>query len=255
MRFTKMHGAGNDYVYVNGFTEQAEDWAALAVAVSQPHFGIGSDGLIVVLPSEVADFRMLMFNNDGSEGVMCGNGARCVGRFVHEYGLTDKTHFTLETGGGIREIWLQLDANGKASTVRVDMGMPQAVELREGCTYVSMGNPHLVYVVQENPFDWEDFRAKGEPLCLAENANIEFVQVLSGDYVRMRVWERGSGETLACGSGACATAVAVAKAGLCGNDMTVEMRGGCVQITLEADGRVLMTGPANVVFEGEWMPS
>lgn len=251
MRFVKMHGAGNDYIYINGFVERIEDPAALSVVMSRPHFGVGADGLILILPSEVADFRMRVFNNDGSEGVMCGNGARCVGRFVHAYGLTDKTHFTLETGGGIRDIWLNMEGD-KIASVCVDMGAPQACRLEGDRTFVSMGNPHLVYQVPDDPFAWEDFDKKGGPICRAEDANIEFVQVLP-DRLRMRVFERGSGETFACGSGACATAVAMHRRGLCGRETDVEMRGGTVQIALrEGDEHILMTGPAEIVFEGEW---
>lgn len=252
MRFTKMHGLGNDYIYVNGFAETVEDPNALAIAMSRPHFGVGSDGLILVLPSEVADFRMRMFNSDGSEGAMCGNGARCVGRFVYEQGLTDRTHFTLETGGGVREIWLTLK-EGVVQSVCVDMGPPQALQLVDGHAFVSMGSPHMVHIVQEDPFAWREFAQRGRPLCEAEDANIEFVQVLSQDLLRMRVFERGSGETLACGSGACASAVAVHAMGLCLADVRVQMRGGTLAITLrESDGHVLMTGPAETVFDGEW---
>lgn len=251
MRFTKMHGAGNDYVYVNGFAEHVEDPAALARAMSAPHFGVGADGLILILPSDRADFRMRMFNADGSEGVMCGNGARCVGRFVYEMGLTSQTAFTLETGGGIRDISLAVAA-GAVQAVTVDMGAPRTLEKEAGRTRVDMGSPHVVYVVSENPFEWTDFAQRGAPICAAEDANIEFVQVLDAGHLRMRVWERGSGETLACGSGACASAVALSSLGLCDRRVQVEMRGGTVDIDWRADGHVLMTGEAVTVFEGEW---
>ncbi|MDL2317566.1 diaminopimelate epimerase [Eubacteriales bacterium OttesenSCG-928-A19] len=252
MRFVKMQGAGNDYVYVNGFTERVEDPNALAIAMSEPHFGVGADGLILILPSERADFRMRMFNKDGREGAMCGNGARCVGRFVYEQGLTDRTSFTLETGGGIREIWLDV-ADGEVRGVRVDMGAPQAYRREKDRAFVSMGSLHMVYRVEEDPFAWKDFDRIGGPMCEAEDANIEYVQVLSPEKLRMRVYERGSGETLACGSGACASAVAMQRDGACDRRVKVEMRGGTLEIELcESDEHVLMTGPAVTVFEGVW---
>lgn len=252
MRFVKMHGAGNDYVYINGFSQHVTDPSALAIAMSRPHFGIGSDGLILVLPSERADFRMRMFNSDGSEGLMCGNGARCVGRFVYEQGLTNATRFTLETGGGIRDVRLNM-VNGQVESVCVDMGAPQALRTDEGRMFVSMGSPHVVYSVTEDPFAWEDFAARGKPSCEKLDANIEFAQVLAPDSLRVRVYERGSGETLACGSGACASVVAMHAQGLCGRDVQVQMRGGILTIALrESDGHVLMTGPAETVFEGIW---
>lgn len=251
MRFTKMQGIGNDYVYVNGFQERVDDPAALSIRVSDRHFGVGSDGLILVLPSERADFRMRMFNADGSEAEMCGNGARCVGRYVYEHGLTRKTEFTLETGGGVRPIRLNL-ADGKIAGVTVDMGRPQALERREGYTFVSTGNPHAVLFVEFDPFHWEGFAEKGAKLCAEKNANIEFTQALSREELRMRVWERGSGETLACGTGACACAAAAMDAGLCGRRVRVQLRGGALEIEWrERDGHILMTGPAVTVFEGE----
>lgn len=251
MRFTKMQGIGNDYVYVNGFTERIDDPAALSVRVSDRHFGVGSDGLILILPSERADFRMRMFNADGSEAEMCGNGARCVGRFVYEHGLTKKNCFTLETGGGIRDIRLNMRGDEIAS-VTVDMGAPQALEKRAGYTFVSTGNPHAVAFVEFDPFAWEGFAEKGAKLCAELNANIEFTQMLSREKLRMRVWERGSGETLACGTGACACAVAAMDAGLCERSVCVQLRGGDLRIEWRAqDGHILMTGPAVTVFEGE----
>ena len=252
MRFTKMHGIGNDYVYVDGFAETVHDPASLAEAMSTPHFGVGSDGLILVLPSDKADFRMRMFNKDGSEGVMCGNGARCVARFCYEHGLTDKTAFTLETGGGIRPVQLNLEGT-RVSSVCVDMGPPQALKVEPGRTFVSMGNPHAVVFVEENPFLWAGFEAIGPQLCRELDANIEFVQSLAHDRIKMRVYERGSGETLACGSGACAALVAAHTAGYCDRNATVVLRGGELRIEWRAsDGHVLMTGPAETVFEGEW---
>lgn len=252
MRFTKMHGAGNDYVYINGFTERVEDPAALAVRMSEPHFGVGSDGLILVLPSTAADFRMRMFNRDGSEGVMCGNGARCVGRFVYDQGLTDRKTFTLETGGGVREINLRSGPNG-IEAVCVDMGAPQEVASRDRYTYVSMGNPHAVFLVEEDPFTMADFVQRTEPICLSDDVNVEYVKIITPDRMLMRVYERGSAETFACGSGACASVVAMHAQGLCASSASVQMRGGEVEVCLRvSDGHVLLTGPAVTVFEGQW---
>lgn len=252
MRFTKMQGIGNDYVYVDGFRECVKDPSELAVRISDRHFGVGSDGLILVLPSACADFRMRMFNADGSEAEMCGNGARCVGRFVYEHGLTDKTAFTLETGGGVRQIKLHLN-DGRVENVTVDMGAPKTLEERDGYTFVSVGNPHAVHFVGFDPFDWKEFDREGERKCLALNANIEFARVLSREKLQMRVYERGSAETLACGTGACATAVAAIAAGLCDRRVEIVLRGGPLSIEWrEEDGHILMTGGAVTVFEGDW---
>ena len=246
-----MQGIGNDYVYINGFAEQIEDPAALSIRLSDRHFGVGSDGLILILPSEKADFRMRMFNADGSEAEMCGNGARCVGRYVYEHGLTRKREFTLETGGGVRPVRLNF-AGERIASVTVDMGAPQALEMRGDCTFVSMGNPHAVVFTPFDPFQWDGFAEKGAKLCAEKNANIEFTQALSRERLRMRVWERGSGETLACGTGACACAAAAVAAGLCGRGVEVCLRGGALQIEWrEGDRHILMTGPATTVFEGE----
>lgn len=252
MHFTKMHGIGNDYIYINGFVENVDDPSALAIKMSAPHFGVGSDGLILILPSERADFRMRMFNRDGSEGIMCGNGARCVGLFVREHGLTDKNEFTLETGGGIRRIALKM-REGSAASVEVDMGPPQDIQKMEDKTLVSMGNPHAVFFVRSDPFAMRNFEAVAQAHCETLHANIEFVQVLSPESLKMRVVELGSGETLACGSGACAALVAASVTGRCGRAATVILRGGELFIDWrEEDGHILMTGPAETVFEGEW---
>ncbi len=253
MRFTKMHGIGNDYVYINGFAENIADPAALAVRMSRPHYGVGADGLILVLPSDKADFRMRMFNSDGSEGAMCGNGARCVALFCYAHGLTGKTAFTLETGAGVRDLRLNLEG-GAVANVTVDMGAPQSLRMDGALTHVSMGNPHAVTFLSEDPFTFADFETVGPQLCRDLDANIEFVQVLSPGHLKMRVWERGSGETLACGTGACASLVAAQIAGLCGRQATVTVRGGDLDIDWrDDDGHVLMTGGAEIVFEGEWM--
>lgn len=252
MRFTKMHGIGNDYIIIDGFAECVENPEALAIAMSKPHFGVGSDGLILVLPSDHADFRMHMFNKDGSEGAMCGNGARCVARFAYEHGLTDKTMFTIETGGGVREAELILE-NGRVKSVLIDMGAPRSLKVEPGRTMVSMGNPHAVYFMGDDPFTWAEFDRTGERLCAELDANIEFVQVLGPDKLKMRVWERGSSETLACGSGACASLVAAQTAGLTGRRAVVTLRGGELLVHWrESDGHVLMAGPAETAFEGEW---
>lgn len=251
MRFVKMQGCGNDYIYVNGFEETIEDPGALSRRMSAPHFGVGADGLILVLPSDCADFRMRMFNADGSEGTMCGNGARCVGRFVHEQGLTDKTEITLETGGGIRTITLgAMDEDGWS--VCVDMGKPQVRKEETDHEFVSMGNGNCIYAINEDPFAWADFDTRGGPLCARYDANIIYAQVLAPDRIRMRVYERGSGETLACGSGACAAVVSLHGKGACANRVSVQMRGGTLDIAINEHGHVLMTGPAQTVYTGEW---
>lgn len=251
MRFTKMEGAGNDYIYVNALTQRVEDPSALARAMSEYHFGVGADGLILILPSERADFRMRMFNSDGSEGAMCGNGSRCVGLYVYEKGLTDQTDFVLESGGSLYPVRVNV-GDGAVKSITVDMGMPQGYRAAQDHTAVSFGSAHNVYVVCENPFEWEDFPARASPVCKAADANIEYVQPLGPGRVRMRVFERGSGETLACGSGACASAIALHRQGLCDGSIAVEMRGGEVFIEITQADHVLMTGPARIVFEGEW---
>lgn len=279
MRFTKMEGLGNDYVYINAFEEEIHNPAALAVEMSRPHFGCGSDGLILIKPSQKADFCMEMYNNDGSYSEMCGNGVRCVAKYCHDRGLTDRTEFTIESGGQIKVMHLNLREDGTTESVRVDMGMPELDGARipstaEGCpvighriavaeseyafTLVNMGNPHAVTFV-ENP-DHAPVTTHGPLLeChpdFPEKANIEFVQVISQDYIRMRVWERGTGETLACGTGACACAVACALNGLCGRKVDVELPGGVLHIEWnEADGHVYMTGPAEFVYDGIWLKS
>lgn len=273
MKFTKMHGCGNDYVYVNGFEEEVKDPKAVAIAVSDRHFGIGSDGLILILPSEVADFRMGMYNADGSEGKMCGNGVRCIAKYVYDHGMTDKTQISIETKGGIKYLDLHVE-NGKVATVKVDMGEPilqtkeipvewkeeqmigQAVEV-SGKSYemtcVSMGNPHaVVWVDDTNSLNLEKIGPDFEQHeMFPERVNTEFVQILNRSEVNMRVWERGSGETLACGTGACATAVACALNGKTEDVVTVHLLGGDLLIQYDRkNNHVYMTGPATTVFEG-----
>ncbi len=274
MKFTKMQGIGNDYVYVNGFEETIENKEETACIVSDRHFGIGSDGLILINPSKNADFEMEMYNADGSRGKMCGNGIRCVGKYVYDRKLTDKTEISVETLGGIK--YLSLDVqNGEVQSVRVDMGAPilepksipmnmsgescisQDIEIK-GETYqmtgVSMGNPHIVIYMDEV----EDLEIeKIGPLfenheCFPERINTEFAKVIDRNTVEMRVWERGSGETLACGTGACAVLVASVLNDKCDNKATVKLLGGDLEIEWDREkNTVYMTGPAAFVFDGE----
>ncbi|GAA0803218.1 diaminopimelate epimerase [Clostridium sp. AF19-22AC] len=275
MKFTKMQGLGNDYVYVNGFEEKIENPSELAVKVSDRHFGIGSDGLILINPSKVADFEMEMYNADGSRSEMCGNGIRCVAKYVYDYGLTDKTQISVETLGGIKYLDLTID-NGKAVRIKVDMGKPilepaKIPVVSEGdivldepilvdgteyrMTAVSMGNPHtVVYMDDIEHLEIEKTGPKFENHERFPNrVNAEFVKVLDRHTVQMRVWERGSGETLACGTGACAVAVACILNGLTEDKVTVKLLGGDLLIEWDKEkDTVYMTGPAEVVFEGEW---
>lgn len=274
MKFTKMHGIGNDYVYVNCLQEKVEDPSGTARKISDRHFGIGSDGLILIKPSEKADFQMDMYNADGSKGAMCGNGIRCVAKFVYDYGLTDKTSIAVETGSGIKYLDLTVE-NNKVTMVKVDMGEPdltashipikaqteqvidEPIEV-DGKTYritgVSMGNPHgVVFLDDIDSLDIEKIGPSFENhVRFPDRINTEFVQLDNRSHVRMRVWERGSGETLACGTGACAVAVACVVNGLTQREVTVSLRGGDLKICWdEKDGHVYMTGPATVVFDGE----
>ena len=274
MRFTKMHGIGNDYVYVNAFEEKVDDPSALAVAISDRHFGVGGDGLVLICPSDVADFRMRMFNADGSEGDMCGNASRCVAKYVYDRGLTQKTTVTLETPSGIKVLMMTVK-DGRVESVRVDMGEPKLACEEVPCTLgtgvvksapitaldrtfritpVCTGNPHGVIVLEE-PVEEFDLAKYGPVLekhpAFPKKANIEFINVLSGDRIRMRVWERGSGITLACGTGSCAALVAAHENGLCGRRATIVLDGGeLVDEWDEETGHVFMTGPATFVFDG-----
>ena len=262
IRFTKMHGAGNDYIYVNTMRYQIDNPEDLAVEWSRPHTGIGSDGLVLIGSSTVADFSMRIFNADGSEAMMCGNASRCVGKYLYEEGLTSKTEITLETLSGIKILKLHLTADNHADAVTVDMGEPadiHPVTLGEQYPYsegiaVNMGNPHLV-IFTDNVAK-TDISAIGPQLerhpLFPDRVNVEFAQILSDDTVRMRVWERGSGITMACGTGACATAVAAAYTGRCKNVASIIMDGGTLQINWNRHNRhVYMTGPATRVFDGE----
>lgn len=274
MKFTKMQGIGNDYVYVNCFQETVKNPSQVAQFVSDRHFGIGSDGLIMICPSEVADCKMVMYNADGTQSQMCGNGVRCVGKYIHDKGLTDKEIVTVETLGGIKVLELHLK-DGLVDTITVDMGEPELVPEKIpvktdaaifkdqpvevlGKTYlvtaVSMGNPHGITFV-ENTTDL-DLDAIG-PLfehhsLFPERTNTEFIQVVDDHTLKMRVWERGAGETLACGTGACASLVAAVLTGRTGREATLQLLGGDLFIRWdEATNHVFMTGPAAFVFDGE----
>ena len=273
MKFTKMHGLGNDYVYVNCFEEKIDNPPAVARFVSDRHFGIGSDGLIMINPSKTADFEMEMYNADGSRGEMCGNGIRCVAKYVYDYGLTDKTQISVETLGGIKYLDLTVE-DGKVSQVKVDMGKPELeadlipiISEREQVidepievdgkehhmTGVSMGNPHaVIYVDDVKGLDLEKIGPKFENHeRFPKRINTEFVHCIDRQTVEMRVWERGSGETLACGTGACAVAVSSILNNLTDTRVTVKLLGGDLQIEWDREkDRVFMTGPATVVFDG-----
>lgn len=276
MKFTKMHGLGNDYVYVNCFEEKIDNPSEVAKIVSDRHTGIGSDGLIMIQPSKVADFEMEMYNADGSRGEMCGNGIRCVGKYVYDYGLTDKTSVSVETLGGIKYLDLTVE-NGKVALVRVDMGKPilkpelipivmederaetviDSPIIVDGNEYhmtgVSMGNPHdVVFWDGIDTMDIETIGPKFENHeRFPKRINTEFVEVIDRHTAKMRVWERGSGETQACGTGACAVAVACILNGLTEDKVTVKLLGGDLQIEWDKEeDKVYMTGPATTVFDG-----
>ena len=274
MKFTKMQGLGNDYVYVNCFEEKIENPSELAVKVSDRHFGIGSDGLILIRPSEVADFRMTMFNADGSESEMCGNGIRCVGKYVYDYGLTDKTEVSVETLAGIKYLKFIIK-DGKVDMVTVNMGEPilkpelvpvvgegdavidspiEVAGKEYKMTCVSMGNPHsVVFVDDVDNFPLHEVGPLFEHhRAFPRRVNAEFCQVIDRTHARMRVWERGTGETLACGTGTCATAVACILNGKTEDEVTVTLLGGDLIIRWDREENVIyMTGPARVVFDGE----
>ena len=272
MKFTKMHGIGNDYVYVNCFEETVENPSEVSKKVSDRHFGIGSDGLILIKPSEKADFEMEMYNADGSQGAMCGNGIRCVAKYVYDYGLTDKTNISVDTKSGIKYLDLTV-ANGKVALVKVNMGQPelnaekipmiykkqqviqQPLAVKDNIyevTAVSMGNPHvIVYMDQIRDLAIEKIGPDFEKHpAFPEGVNTEFVHVIDRKTVEMRVWERGSGETLACGTGACAVAVACVLNGYTEEEVTVRLLGGELKIFWNRkENLVYMTGPAEVVFD------
>ncbi len=275
MKFSKMHGISNDYVYVNGFTETIGDPNSVSKFISDRRCGIGSDGLIMILPSEVADCRMRMFNADGSEGMMCGNGIRCVGKYAYDHGIVTKPELSVETKSGIKYITLEIN-DGVAVAATVDMGKailkPAEIPVKaEGETFVaqpiqvngkeytvtcvSMGNPHcIVFCSDPKDVALEEIGPYFENHELfPERINTEFLQVIDETTLNMRVWERGSGETFACGTGACACVVAAVLNGYCKHDteVTVHLLGGDLKITYQSDGTVMMTGPATHVYDGE----
>lgn len=260
IKFTKMHGAGNDYIYVDTTNYPIAAPEKKAIEWSKFHTGIGSDGLILIGSSDKADFSMRIFNADGSEAMMCGNGSRCVGKYVYEYGLTAKKKITLDTRSGIKVLKLHVEG-GKVTAVTVDMGSPletEAVDFGDQfpfqSTRVSMGNPHLVTFVEDiTQIKLPEIGPQLENYHLfPDRTNVEFAQIVGKDTIRMRVWERGSGITQACGTGACATAVAAVLHGLAGRKCDIIMDGGTVTIEWEeATGHILMTGPATKVFDGE----
>ena len=273
MKFTKMHGIGNDYVYVNCFEETIDNPSEVAKFVSDRHFGIGSDGLILICPSEKADFQMVMYNADGSRAEMCGNGIRCVGKYVYDRGLTQKKTVTVETLAGIKNLELHVE-QGTVHSVTVDMGEPVLTpekipvkgtgetflnvpvtvgNVEYHITAVSMGNPHAVVFVPDTvSLDLPHIGPVFEHLDLfPERTNTEFVELLDQDTLRMRVWERGSGETLACGTGACATLVAAVLCGKSRREAKVKLLGGDLHIRWdETNNHVYMTGPATIVYDG-----
>lgn len=275
MKFTKMHGIGNDYIYVNCFEETVDEPEKVSMILSDVRKGIGSDGLVLIMPSDTADFRMRMFNIDGSEGKMCGNATRCIGKYVYEKGLTDKKEITLETLSGIKYLTLFVNSDNKVELVKVDMGkailepknipvdcsgetfVDVPVEIK-GNTYrltcVSMGNPHAVLFTENiADLDLEKIGPDFENHKLfPERINTEFIEVLDSHTLNMRVWERGSGETFACGTGACASAVASVLNGYCRYDeeILIHLRGGDLRITYQSDGTVMMTGSADFICDG-----
>ena len=275
IKFTKMHGLGNDYVYIDCTEEQKiKNISSLAQFISNRHFGVGSDGLILICKSDIADFKMRMFNYDGTEAEMCGNGIRCVGKFVYDKGLTKKDNITVETLAGIKKLKFNIK-EGNVETVEVDMGEPilepdkipviseeaivknLKIKARENefkFTYVSMGNPHAITIVDNT----KDFNIEKYGPVLEKDehfprrANIEFIELVDKNNIKMRVWERGAGETLACGTGACASVVACALNGYIENEANVELLGGTLKIRWDKENNhIYMTGPATTVFEGE----
>ncbi len=275
LKFTKMHGTGNDYVYINCFEQKIDNPNELAIKVSDRHFGIGSDGLILICPSEVADVRMAMYNADGSEGMMCGNGIRCVAKYSYEHGLVDSDKITVETKSGIKTLDLTVE-NGEVTYVAVDMGMailkPREIPVDDDgddfvkrkidvdgkeyeITCVSMGNPHAVIFTKDiDNIDLEKIGPLFEHHKLfPEQINTEFVEVTDSHNIKMRVWERGSGETMSCGTGTCAVTVAAVLNGYCKRDeeININIRGGQLKDTYLSDGRVIMRGTATNVFDGE----
>ncbi len=276
MKFTKMHGIGNDYIFVNCFEEIVTDPSRYALQMSRQHLGVGSDGLVLIEPSDTADFGMRIFNADGSEAEMCGNATRCIGKYVYERGMTDKTELTLSTKGGIRQLWLTAE-QGHVSRVKVDMGTPEFNPKRIGVdlpgemvlrhrlqilgqtvfvTCVNMGNPHCVVFVRDPEI--VDVATQGPMLenhpLFPRRTNVEFVRIIRRDILQMRVWERGVGETLGCGTGASAAIVAAVLCGLSDRTAQIKLPGGNLELCWNAeDNHVYQSGPATFVFDGEWL--
>ena len=251
MKITKMQGLGNDYIYVYCTEDQIYDPAALARRISDRHFGVGSDGLVLIPPCEEADFRMRMFNADGSESEMCGNASRCIAKYIHDRGLSDKEEISLMTGAGIKILKLSVK-DGKTESVRVDMGEP---ELNAPKIPVNLRNPHtVIYVDDADGFDVHRIGAAIETHPMfPRKTNVEFVTVKDREHLRMRVWERGSGETLACGTGACASLVATVLNGLCERKAVLELNGGSLKVEWDSDtNHVYQEGPAEFVFDTEY---
>ncbi|MBD5254263.1 MAG: diaminopimelate epimerase [Barnesiella sp.] len=277
VHFTKMHGIGNDYIYINCMESCPVDLPSLSRLMSDRHTGVGGDGIILIMPSDIADFKMRIFNADGSEAKMCGNGSRCVAKYIHDFKLSDANPIHLETLAGIKVLSLIIDpATDKVEQVTVDMGLPvwepalvrvhypgermsrQPVRVGDSevlLSAVSMGNPHGVVVMdrvdESTPVDRLGPMLERHAMW-PDRANIEFVEVNSRDEITMRVWERGSGETMACGTGACASVVACHEAGLTDRNVTVHLLGGDLEVEIAPDGHVMMTGPATTVFTGEY---
>lgn len=277
MKFTKMHGCGNDYIYVDGMKESIPNESEAAIRLSDRHFGIGGDGLIIIKKGTIADFEMVMYNADGSRGAMCGNGIRCVAKYVYDHGYTDSTEFTIESMGKIKYIKVFTE-NGKAVSARVDMGSPileskdipvvcdgekcinQSVTIGDReftMTCVSMGNPHAVMFIEESVKDFDLNKygkiAEGNTALFPDRVNAEFARIIDRSTIEMRVYERGAGETLACGTGTCATVVAAILNGYVDNEVTVHLLGGDLKIEWSGNENdsVIMTGPAAYSFTGE----
>ncbi|MBS6600697.1 MAG: diaminopimelate epimerase [Clostridium sp.] len=275
MKFTKMHGIGNDYIYFNCLEKEIENPEELSIKLSDRHFGVGGDGIVLILPSDKADFRMRMFNADGSEGKMCGNATRCIGKYVYDKGITDKKEITLETLSGIKTLKLSVNEKNKVESVEVNMGeailkaseipvksdkekvINERIKIADSeynITCVSMGNPHcVVYMDEIDNLDLEKLGPKFEnDSIFPERVNTEFIKVIDENTLKMRVWERGSGETWACGTGACAAVVSSVLNGYCKYDTPIKIKllGGELTIKFMKNGLVYMSGPAEFVFEG-----
>lgn len=266
MKFTKMHGCGNDYIYINGEKEKITNPSFLARRISDRHFGIGADGMILIYPSEKADFRMEMYNADGSRGKMCGNGIRCVGEYVYEYKMTDKKELEIETDSGIKKLWLYPE-NGYVHKVRVCMGKPEITDerfpvsicgKRTEAVLVSMGNPHAVIFMPPEEGGWKSWdmdyaKAVSAYSGFKEEMNVELVQICSEYTMKVRVWERGSGETLSCGTGACAAAAAAYRTGRTRRRIKAEMAGGLLSVEWKTGSKLMyLEGSSRVICEGEY---